>query len=155
MKKVIFVALMAIAFQANSQTLVSFRAGGSLFDGANYFGPGASVQRQLGEHFTAGLNLDYHTGKSSASFLTIEPRIDYFFDKSFQGFHIGSNIAYSAFSYTGGSSGFFNIGATAGYSKAIIGENIIFDATLGLGSMYGSGTSFFVARPALSLGYNF
>lgn len=155
MKKLILLALIAIAFQANSQTLVSFRASGSLFDGSNFFGPGASVQRKLTEHFTAGLNLDYHIGKSSASLFTFEPRLDYFFDKSFQGFHIGTNIAYSAFSYTGGSNGFFNLGATAGYSKAIISENIIFDATLGLGSMSGSGSSFFVARPTLSLGYNF
>lgn len=146
---------MAIVCEASSQTLVSFRAGGTLFDGSNYFGPGASVQKQLSEHFTAGANIDYHTGKSSSSLLTIEPRLDYFFDKSFQGFHIGTNIAYSSFSYTGGSNGFINIGASAGYSKAIIGENVIFDASLGLGSMYGAGSSFFAARPALSIGYNF
>lgn len=137
MKKYVFIFLILSSIKnADCQdNLGALRFGHELFVSTNggginnYFGGGISYQRAVTEKIAIGLNVDYMAGGNSYFLFNLEPRFDYFIEKVFSGFHIGSHMAYNVAGLSGGfatnktlktglvnpSSNGFNLGINAGY----------------------------------------
>lgn len=158
MKKItLLLAVIAISSAAFSQNVISLRGGvtKNFSTGApTFFGPGASFQRGINENIALGLNFDYHVAENSQSWMNIEPRVDYYFDKVFQGFHAGSNIGYTTYSISSIGVSQLHIGASLGYTHPL-SENLQIDIASGLGYTLFSGEGSLGIRPALSIGYKF
>ncbi len=160
MKKVtLLAATMFIIFSAFSQNVVSFRLGlDKYFETGSKmsYGPGASFQHAMTENVALGFNFDFHLSEiSGVSMLNFEPRVDYYLNEMFKGFHVGSNIGLGLTMFTGGSSKMVQLGANLGYSLPL-GEKLLFDVSSGLGygmSLETGGGGSFGVKPVLSLGY--
>ena len=133
----------------------------TLINGGTYFGPGASFQYGFNENLVAGFNFDYQFGSGGIYLMNFEPRIDYYLNSAYNGFHVGSNFGYviSGFSTTipgfgtvSGSAGEGAIGAGAGYAHPL-SDNIFIDVSAG-GSYFLTSKAFAV-RPTLTFGYKF
>ena len=166
MKKIfLIIATTVLANALYAQSVVSLRAGVTKnFETGfpTFFGPGASFQYGLNENMVIGGNFDYHVGESSSSWMNIEPRFDYYLKSTFNGFHIGSNVAYTMFTQsftflgitTSASVSQMHLGASFGYTHPL-SDKLLFDASTGLGYTMFTGSGSFGIRPALSLGYKF
>jgi hypothetical protein len=166
MKKIFLIlATIVIANSANSQSVASLRGGvtKNFSTGSpTFFGPGASFQYGLNENMALGANFDYHIGEASSSWINIEPRFDYYLNSAFNGFHVGSNVAYTMFTQsitflgvtTSASASQMHIGASLGYTHPI-SDNLLVDVSSGIGYTMFTGSGSLGIRPAVSLGYKF
>jgi hypothetical protein len=163
MKKItLLLSIVLLSSAMFSQNLLGLRLGATknFSTGApTFIGGGLTFQHGISPNIALGINSDYHVAENSQYWMNIEPRFDYYFNSVFNGFHVGSNMAYTIYgaSFSAGgvtvtaSQGQMHIGATLGYAHSL-GEKLVLDITNGFGYTLFTGSGSMGIRPALTLG---
>jgi hypothetical protein len=135
MKTITYIILF-ISSHSYSQTVLSTRLA-TFYNSESKVsatGPGISFQTTSKGKISTGVNFDYHFGPNKSALYSIEPRVDFYTDTVFNGFHIGTNcgilveeVANSKFLTLG-----YKLGGLIGVSIPA-GESILFDISCGIG----------------------
>lgn len=138
--------------------------------GETFFGPTASVETNMGNHFSLNLNVgylrDHHVVAVDTDIITralkFEPEVRFFLRHGLKGFFVGARMSYSNFSSvlkqgkervsypTPGEDSVFGFGGVLGF-QANFNEHLMLSTSVGLGVESENGE----AMPSLTIGMGY
>lgn len=173
MKNFFFITLLSLcSFTVFAQSNVRLGYQGVFYPhiGETFFGPIASVEANMGNHFSLNLNIGYLKDHQVIAVnsdiitrsLKFEPEIRFFPRQGLKGFFVGARMSYSNFSSvlkqgkervsfpTPGEDSVFGFGGVLGF-QANFNEHLMLSTSVGLGveSEYGE------AMPSLTIGMGY